>query len=801
MSLTCAHCGLPVRNKKISLNSESGKLYFCCHGCRLSYQMLASPGETREDILESEIDTFALPAKKDLPGDIEEWEFSVDGMVCQACVPIVNKVLERTGGVSSSRVNFLTGRARIEYSPHTISKAKIKKRLSRYGYNAREKGESAESARADVLIRVSLGLFLAMDVMLLSVPEYVGAFGPGEEQWILYLRLAMLALTAPIMLWVARPIFLQAWASLVTFHPDINLLVGLGALSAFFYSIYGIVTGGPHVYFETAAFLPVMITVGKSYEEQAKIKAREALLGLVDVLPKKAVLIKDGDEVETPPETLRPGDRIVVKEGERVPVDADVVEGELVLDESMLTGESVPATKMKGSPARAGAEALSGQAVLEVRVPLEESLLALVVSSLERAELFRGGRQEALDRVVTVLTPLVIVAGIAAGAVVAVAGGGAEEAVLRAMTVVLFACPCALSLAAPLARAVAIGQAAQRGIAVKDGEALETGRGPTTLVIDKTGTLTRGKMTLARMWAGEGVDEDSALAVAASLDSGSSHPIASALKAAAAGKSLEMPTVDDVKETAGMGRTGVAGDIEYMIGSARFIEQEGGTVGDEVSEAIKEMTGGGMSVAVLAGKKGGWQAVAVFGMSDTVRPEAPKVINSLRESGIKPVLATGDNADAARSVAETCGIEEVHAGLSPDEKRDLVVSMKSKGEVVWTVGDGVNDAPALAASDLGIAMGEGARLASESAHLTLAEGGLVNIEYAVSLCSRVSTKVRQNLIWALLYNGIGLPLAFAGVLRPVFSAAAMMISSLSVVINSLRLRDKQEEENRKGGGL
>lgn len=796
MTRSCAHCGLPLRKKNISADGENGRLYFCCLGCKLSFQMLASPGPERERILDSEIEEYVAHGGIDGVGEVVTWEFSIRGMVCEACVPIVRRVLERTAGVESSAVNFLTGKASVDYRPDVISPAIIKKRLSRYGYRAGERGEDEEEAdAANALIRVSLGLFLAVDVMLLSVPEYLGAFSPGEETLKFWLRAAMAALSAPIILWVALPIFRKAWASLSAFRPEMHLLVAIGTAAAYIYSIWGLASRGGHVYFETAAFLPVMITVGKSLEERARRRAREALVDLVNVVPDQARAIRDGRAVDVRPEEIGAGDRVEIKSGERVPCDGAVVEGGVLVNEVMLTGESRPGWRRPAGLVRAGSVVVSGSAVVEAAGPLEQSLLAVIISSIERAGLYRGRRQLVLDRIVSVMTPVVILAGATAGAMVLGSGAGGEQAMLRAMAVILFACPCALSLAAPVARAMAIGRAASMGVAVGDGESLEAGRGPTVMVIDKTGTLTRGMFALegVEVDPGAGLDADHVIARSAALERRASHPMGEALAREIPARGLAMPVSSDWLEEPGMGVSGVVENERQALGSTRFLGRLGVAVPEWAADMARQFEDRGMSIAVLAREKAGtWRVEAVLGFADEVREDAPSVIRALKDMGVRPVLATGDNQATAGAVAGECGIEDYHADMSPEQKRDLVAGLKKQGNVVWAVGDGVNDAPALAAADVGVAMGRGARLASEAAHATLAGDRLESLPGLIDISARLSRTVRWNLAWAAGYNVAGLPFAFAGLLRPVMSAAAMAISSLSVVLNSTRLGKKPE---------
>lgn len=790
MSLTCSHCGLPLSGKKISLDSDKHALYFCCHGCRIAYQILNSPeASTHEKILEDTIDRMTIKKSGHLSSDIEELEFSVEGMVCNVCVPIINTILQKTDGVCDSRVNFITGRVWISFKPAVISPEKIKKRLGRFGYNAIEAGRAADDrGNASVLIRVSLGLFLAIDIMMLSIPEYFSAFAPSEVHLILYLRLVMAALCLPILLWVAGPIFMRAYVSLVTMRPDMHFLVATGTSAAFAYSIYATARGGPHVYFETAAFLPVIITIGKSLEDRAKLKARETLLQMVDILPSKAFVIRDTDTVPVPPETLAPGDVVRVLENERVPCDGTVIDGSVLLDEMMLTGESTPRWREPGETVRAGAEVLAGKARLRVGVCLEESLLSMVVGSLERSELFQGKRQLMLDRVVSVMAPGVLVLGVMAGALAFFGQAGVEQSLMRGIAVILFACPCALGLATPLARAVAIGRAAAIGIVIRDGEALEVGVNPTRLVIDKTGTLTLGMLVLHEVCRAPELDvgDDEVVALAAALDKGSSHPVAAALLRSALEMDIDVPDTSDVIEETGRGRKGIILGKNYLFGSLRLLVSYRVDPPEWAKTVGHELSGQGLSISYLAmEREHGWAVLGVLGFVDQLREESPSVIAALRDMGIEPVLATGDLASAARPVAEACGISEVYTEQSPQDKRDLVIRLKEEGHVVWAVGDGVNDAPALSVAQLGIAMGRGARLTSEAAHLTLAGGRLKRLPDLIEITKSLRRTVRANLVWAVCYNAIGLPLAFIGILRPVFSAIAMTISSLSVAMNSL----------------
>jgi len=796
MPASCSHCGLPLRGSRISLDTETGRLGFCCLGCKVAHQALAVAGANRDAIIDGEVDES--PAKsKEGGGGVEEWKFLVEGMVCEACAPIVRKVLEKTGGVAGSRVNFITGKVVVSHDPELASRGRITRRLARFGYQVVETGAAAEQARnASTLIRVSLGLFLAVDVMMLSLPEYLGAFAPGEEGPARMLRIAMALLCLPILSWVARPVFGRALAALTSFHLDLNFMVALGALAAYGYSLYGLFSGGPHVYFETAAFLPTLILLGKSVEERARIKAREALTGLSDELPASAVVERGGEVIEVPPETLLPGEVVRLSGAGRSPCDGVVLDGELVVDESLVSGESGRRRRGPGEVVRAGVMCLGGEARLEVASALEDSLLANVVSSLERAEVFRGPRRLALDRVVRWMAPGVIVLSALAFGASWFGGGGFEASMLRAMAVTLFACPCALGLAVPLARAVAIGRAAELGVVTRDGEALETAGRPDHLLMDKTGTLTRGAPELVEFYSspGGGDDREGLLSVAAALEAGSTHPLAEAVRLKAESLGVEPVKGEDIAEIAGMGVAGYVDGGDWIFGAARMMEERGAKLPDWARKSSAKLLATGASVSFLAAREGtGWEIESVFGFDDLARPEMAGVLSRLREAGIEITMATGDNPDAAAKVARVLGIGDVRADLTPEDKRDLVLDLRRSGKTVWFVGDGVNDAPALAVSDLGVAMGRGARIAAEAGAVTLAGERLSLIPDIIELADRLSRIVRQNLVWAAAYNLAGLPLAFIGLLSPVLSALAMMASSLSVTLNSLRRSGKEDE--------
>ncbi|HEU4523583.1 MAG TPA: heavy metal translocating P-type ATPase [Gemmatimonadales bacterium] len=725
----------------------------------------------------------------------DELTIPVQGMTCAACSARVQRTLERTPGVSGANVNLMTGSATVSYDPASTTPERLVEAIRSTGYGAElptdaaagessgtEEGERGRERR-ELRLKFALSIAAALLAMALSMPP---------RPWLL------LALTLPVMGWAGRHFYTRAWAAFRHRTADMNTLIAVGTGAAFGYSLFVTVAGDwlaargiqPHVYYEAIIWIIALVLLGNLLEARARSRTAAAIHRLIELRPLTARVLRDGAEVEIPLAQLRPGDEVLVLPGEKVPADGSVLDGTSHVDESMLTGEPTPVRKAAGDQV-IGAT-LNRNGALRVRVERvgADSVLSRIIRLVQQAQGSKAPIQRLADRVAAVFVPVVM--GVAALTFVVWLLFGPEPAYLHALvsgvTVLIIACPCAMGLAVPTAVMVATGRGAELGILIKGGEALERSSRLDTIVFDKTGTVTEGKPAVQRV-AGEADTE--ALRLAASLERHSEHPLGEAIVAAAAARGLPLAQPRQFESITGRGVTGVVDGRRVAVGNAALLVELGVAPGRFAAEADRFAAEGHTPVFVAVDGT----VAAVIAMADAIRPGAREAVEALTRMGIVSVMLTGDDARTAASVARALGVERVAADLLPEAKLDEVRRLQSEGRTVGMVGDGINDAPALAQADVGIAMGTGTDVAIEAGDITLMRGDPLGVPRAVALARRTMRVMRQNLFWAFVYNVVGIPIAagalyptFGLQLTPAFAAGAMAVSSLSVVANSLRLR-------------
>jgi Cu+-exporting ATPase len=656
----------------------------------------------------------------------------------------------------------------------------------------------------DMTRRFWIGLVLTVPVFVLEMGAHlVGAHGwidPTRSNWLQF------AFATPVVLWAGWPFFVRGWQSVVTRNLNMFTLIAMGTGVAYVYSAVGTLLpgifpptlrghgGAVPVYFEAAAVITVLVLLGQVLELRAREATSGAIRALLNLAPKTARRVReDGSDEELALDAVKAGDRLRVRPGEKVPVDGEVVEGRSALDESMVTGESMPVTKAPGDKVVAGTLNQSGSFVMRAEKVGLDTLLAQIVQMVAQAQRSRAPIQRLADQVSGWFVPLVIGVAIAAFAAWAMFGPEPRFAhgLVAAVSVLIIACPCALGLATPMSIMVGVGRGAQAGVLIKNAEALERMEKVDTLVVDKTGTLTEGKPKVVAVAPAAGFAEPDVLRFAASVERASEHPLATAIVKAAQERNIELVAVSGFDAPSGKGAIGMVEGRRVVLGNARFLSELGIATGALDAEAERLRQDGATAIfAAIDGK-----AAGVIAIADPVKPTTPTAIKALRDEGIRVVMLTGDNRTTADAVARRLGISEVEAEVLPQEKSKVVEKLRREGRVVAMAGDGVNDAPALAAAEVGIAMGTGTDVAIESAGITLLKGDLTGIVRARKLSAAVMRNIRQNLFFAFVYNAAGVPIA-AGVLypvlgillSPVIAAAAMALSSVSVVGNALRLR-------------
>lgn len=753
-------CGMSVDRStaKHFLKHEGDKFYFCSAGCKAKFE--ASPG----DYLDGN-----RPEAKPMPKGTQ--------YTCPMHPEIV--------------------------SDHPGDCPKCGMALEPMGIPPADEGPNPELI--DFTRRFWVSAALAVPLLALTMGPMIGLplremIGEAHAVWL------ELALATPVVLWAAIPFFRRAWASLVNRSPNMWTLIGLGVGTAYLYSIVATFAPGLFpmsirghgdtvpVYFEAAAVIVTLVFVGQLLELKARERTGSAIRALLDLAPKTARRITtDGSEVDIEVDDIAKGDRLRVRPGERVPVDGLVSEGQSTVDESMITGEPLPVEKTKGDALTGGTMNRNGSFIMTAERVGAETTLSQIVDMVAKAQRSRAPIQGAVDRVSAVFVPAVVAVAILAFGAWMMLGPEPRlaHALIAAVAVLIIACPCALGLATPMSIMIATGRGAQEGVLIKDAEALERFSKVDTLIVDKTGTLTEGKPRLTGTVALEGIDENRLLAVAASLERGSEHPLAEAIVAGAEERGIVLSEVTSFDAITGKGVTGLVGDARIALGNAAMMRDLGVNT-SALDEDISALLDDGKTVmfVTIDGSLAGFVAVA-----DRIKPTTAAAIRALHDSGLRIIMATGDNERAAKAVAKQLGIDEVRADVLPEGKKALIDELHAKGAVVAMAGDGVNDAPALAAADVGIAMGTGADVAMESAGITLVKGDLTGIVRARRLAEATMRNIRQNLGFAFGYNALGVPVA-AGILYPVLglllspmiAAAAMSLSSVSVIANALRLR-------------
>ena len=657
---------------------------------------------------------------------------------------------------------------------------------------------------ADMSRRFWIGLVLALPVVALEMGGHLTnlhmLLGQKTSNWLQF------ALATPVVLWAGWPFFVRGWQSLVTRNLNMFTLVAMGTGVAWVYSVVAVVTpdlfppafrnpdGSVAVYFEAAAVITVLVLLGQVLELRARESTSGAIRALLDLAPKTARRIRDdGTEEEVQLDAIHVGDRLRVRPGEKVPVDGSVAEGRSSVDESMVTGESMPVTKERGGKVIGGTMNQSGALVIEAQKVGRDTMLSQIVQLVAKAQRSRAPIQRLADQVSGWFVPAVIVVAAVAFAVWSIWGPEPRLSygLVAAVAVLIIACPCALGLATPMSIMVGVGRGAEAGVLIKNAEALEHMEKVDTLVVDKTGTLTEGKPAVTAIVAAAGFTEGEVLRLAASVERASEHPLAFAIVAAAEAKGQTTSAVTDFDSPVGRGALGTVDGKRIVLGNAKFMAEQGVEVAS-LASAAEGLRQDGATV-IFAGRDS--VLAGVLAIADPVKASTPEALAALKAEGVRVVMLTGDNWTTAKAVARRLGIDEVEAEVLPEQKSDVVQKYKAAGNVVAMVGDGVNDAPALAAADVGIAMGTGTDVAMESAGVTLLKGDLMGIVRARRLSQATMGNIRQNLFFAFIYNALGVPVA-AGILYPIFgillspiiAAAAMALSSVSVVGNALRLK-------------
>jgi P-type Cu+ transporter len=819
--MTCASCvarverslkKVPgVQDASVNLASEKATVTF-------------DPGSAEVDSLLAAIEDAGYEPRR------QTMVFDVVGMTCASCVARVEKALAHVPGVAAANVNLATEKATVSFLPGSVSVADLKKAAEEIGYELRDRVEEAED-RADAER-------LAHQKQLRSkwiVAGLVGAFLMAASMWrefdltrdligVQEMLTLMFILALPIQAWVGSQFYAGAWKALRHRTADMNTLVALGTSAAFFYSAVVTFFPGlfeaahaahdhalgdrPPIYYEAAVIILAFIVFGRWLEARAKGSTTAAIRRLIGLRPKTARLVRDGREIDVPVEEVEVGDIVVVRPGEKVPVDGVVINGRSAVDESMLTGESLPVEKGEGATVYGATINRMGSFRMQTTKVGRETALAQIIRLVEEAQGSKVPIQRFVDVVASVFVPFVLLIAVVDFFIWLSIGpeGAFIYATLNAVAVLIIACPCALGLATPTAIMVGTGKGAEYGVLIRGGDALEVAQKVNTVVFDKTGTITEGKPRVTDIVTADGVSEEELLLLAASAERGSEHPLAEAILNASRDRGLELTEVRDFEAIPGRGIRAIVEGKTLLLGNMRLMEDEGVSLTGLAARGEALTSEAKTAMYVAANGKG----LGIIAVADTVKAGAAEAVSRLRQAGIDVVLLTGDNEATARAIAAQVGIKEVIAEVLPDQKVDKVRELQGRKRRVAMVGDGINDAPALAQADVGIAIGTGADVAMEASDVTLMSGDPRGVVTAIRLSKATMRTIRQNLFWAFIYNvmlipiaagilyplfhesgppeGLGFILGNYGFLNPMLAGAAMAMSSVSVMANSLRLR-------------
>jgi Cu+-exporting ATPase len=739
--------------------------------------------------------------------ELEQTALSVGGMSCAACVVRVEKALSGLEGVEKAAVNFATEKAQVTYDPKKVDLEKFRKAIEEAGYQFRglARAELRDREREERKKELALlkkkfifSVIFGLLIMILSMPHFIPYLNELPHQFLFYI---LFVLTTPVQFWAGRQFLSGAWGAARHGSADMNTLIAVGTLSAYIYST--VVTFFPglfhhsgmkaEIYFDSAAMIIALILLGLLLEARAKGQTSEAIRKLIGLTPKTARVIHDNQESDIPVEEVQKGDLIIVRPGEKIPVDGRVKEGRSAVDESMLTGESLPVDKNPGDEVIGATLNKSGSFVFEATRVGEETALAQIILLVEQAQGSKAPIQRLADQVAGIFVPIVMGIAVLTFILWYFFGPppGLTFALLNFVAVMIIACPCALGLATPTAIMVGTGKGAEYGILIKGGESLESIHKLTTIVFDKTGTLTKGELAITDIVPMEGVEAKDILTLAASVERNSEHPLGEAVIRKAKEEGLDLAAVEDFEALSGQGVSAKWEGQKIHIGNKRLMESQDVDL-SPLHLPAEALAGQGKTLMFVARDR---KIIGLVALADTLKEHSTEAVAELKSMGLEVVMLTGDNRQTAQAISRQLQLDRVIAEVLPQDKTEQIRRLQSEGKKVAMVGDGINDAPALAQADVGIAIGTGTDVAMEASDITLIRDDLRTILTAIKLSRRTIRTIRQNLFWAFFYNVLGIPIA-AGILypiwgillNPILASAAMAFSSVSVVSNSLRLR-------------
>jgi heavy metal translocating P-type ATPase len=809
----CELCGLPVGRSGAETLVDGTLLRFCCAGCMAVFQILFNaPGGVAGDFKETELyrtcvasgiipgadpatawgteAAAGLNSAASTPSHEEdrlahELIVRIDGMWCTACAWLIEAVLGNMRGILATKVLFFSDLATIKYLPHRTSPVDILSTISRLGYHATlpDDRDGAQKEKKRLLLHLGISSILTANIMMISFALYGGFFRDLGEDAVRYFSFPLLILATPVLFYGGFPIIKRAWSGLRFRNLSMDTLIAVGALSAYFYSLAIMSKGGIHLYFDTSAMIVTLVLLGKYVEQEARDKASRGAMELRVLATRKVRLLREKSETWISPETVKPGDEFLVVGGERIPLDGTILTGRANLDESLLTGESRPIGKSAGDDALGGSFVLDGQLLLRATRTAEESSISRMISLLHHAISNKGPVELFADRITRWLVPAILFLATGTVLYLILQQVPFNEALLRGLTVLVITCPCALGIATPLAKAAAIGASRRSGILIQNSEAFEKTKDLDTILFDKTGTLTEGRFQLIEIFS-DCVEREEALRRVASAESPSEHFLAKEIVRKAKDLCLELEEPSSFEFHEGCGIRVILKSGDSCAGNRLLMEVQGLLLSSTMDEHAAMEEAMGRTVVFFGWDK---EVKGFFTFGDSLRAHARQVVSGLQAEGCEVWLVSGDSLTTTRSIAHELGVEHYIGQALPTDKMDLVTKLQQDGRHVGMVGDGINDALALAQADAGIAFGSAANLAQNLYDVTILEQDLRKIPTLLRLSASTSRIIKQNLLLAFMYNLLAIPLAMAGLLNPMIAVFAMFVSSLCLIGNTLRL--------------
>lgn len=806
----CALCGLPVGRSRNRLEIHGEVHPFCCPGCKAVYQILINtPGLTSEGFRQAPAyrtavaaglipdPTLASPLTVEVRAEPEtgaELIIEIQGMWCSACSWLIENVLAKLAGVQSTRVHFLTDMAHVRYVPHRVRPEQILDTISKMGYGARpsEQDPVEHGTEARLFARLAITGILSLNVMMISWALYFGFFQDLGNDGVRLLTYTLWLLATPAVLYGGYPIYGKALLGLRHGAMSMETIITAGCFSAYGYSTVQMLRGDLHVYFDTATMLVTLVLFGKHLESRARERITGGIKALYRLGAGKARLERDGREHWVKVDQVEAGHECNVMEGERIPVDGVIVSGNASVDEASLTGEATPKAKGVGDGVLAGSDLVSGSLRIRATRPGSSTALQHMIQVMMEALARKDTAELLADRVTRWLTPCVLTLALATGAWLWMAGSPLEVAVLRALTVLLITCPCALGIAVPLAKVAAVWAARSLGAVIRNPSAIEKLSRTDIFLLDKTGTVTEGRFRLRGTLA-IGLGPEEALELLGGIEAHSSHVLAREVLSQCDEAGLQLKPASDISSVPGMGLSGHIEGVPLLAGNVRWMEAHGIPIPDTIQSALESAARTGLTPVLLA-RDG--SVCALFSFGDSIRSDAPLLLNSLRSRKIKAHLVSGDSFSATERVASHLDIETWTAQALPAEKVAHLEHYQARGHTVAMVGDGINDGAALAQADVGIAFGTAADLIEGAADISILSGRLESVPGILDLSRRSTRIIKQNLFAAFFYNALAIPLAMAGWLNPLIAVLAMVASSLTVIANTLRINANEREDSR-----